>query len=166
MAFSFWPVWNSYVLRPEVRRAELACYTIVGRWLDWLDDPLESLTTPHALALVLSATIVLPFLVLVADYILRVDVGLNQTMRNSGPDLCLLGLGSVGSVFLDPKIAAGFLIPPQLAGAVVIVIIFALRGVCFRLQRLTTTGAAVGTMIVGLAAVCIVGSILVYAYRG
>lgn len=116
--------------------------------------------------MVLTATIVLPFLVLVADYVLRVGVGLNETMRSSGPDLCLLGLGSVGSVFLDPKVAAVFLIPPQLAGALIIIIIIGLRGVCFRLQARNTTLASVGTMIVGLTSMCIVGSVLVYGYRG
>jgi len=109
-------------------------------------------------------TIVLPFLVLVADYILRTDTGLADTMRNSGPDLCLIGLGSVGSIFLDPRVALTFFIPPQVGGALIIIIIFALRGVCFRLQKHKTTLASVGTMIVGLTSICIVGSILVYGY--
>jgi hypothetical protein len=119
----------------------------------------------HELTIVVAATLVLPLLVLVVDYIFRIDTGLNDTMRNSGPDLCLLGLGSVGSVFLDPKVVGAFFIPPQLSGAIVVLIIFLLRGVCFRLQkRPTTTLLSVGTMMLGLASISIVGSILVYGY--
>jgi hypothetical protein len=60
-------------------------------------------TTPHGLEITLTATLGIPFLVLVVDYVFRTDTGILRTMRNSGPDLCLLGLGSVGSVFLDQK---------------------------------------------------------------
>jgi hypothetical protein len=99
------------------------------------------------------------------DYIYRTGTGLNETMRGAGPDLCLFGLGAVGSIFLDPKVATTFFIPPQLGGPLVVFIIFALRGICFRLQeRPTTTVLAVGTMIIGLASICIVGSILIYSY--
>jgi len=98
------------------------------------------------------------------DYIMRTSAGVTETMRNAGPDLCLLGLGSVGSIFLDPKVSATFFIPPQLGGALVTIIIFALRGICFRLQKNKTTGAAVGAMVVGLASICIVGSILIFGY--
>lgn len=120
----------------------------------------------HALAIVLAATMGLPLLVLMVDYVFRTETGMNETMRQSGPDLCLLGLGAVGSVFLDPKVVTAFFLPPQLGGAVAVFIIFALRGICFRLaKRPTTTRLAVGTMIVGLASICIVGSILIYSYR-
>lgn len=119
----------------------------------------------HALLIVLVATIGLPFIVLVVDYVLRIDTGLDDTMRSSGPDLCLLGLGSVGSIFLDPKVVAALVIPPQLSGAIVVFIIFAMRGFCFRLQkRPPTTMLAFVTMVLGLASVTIVGSILVYSY--
>lgn len=122
-------------------------------------------TPPHALAIVLAATIVLPLLVLIADYVLRTDTGLNDSMRNSGPDLCLLGLGSVGSIFLDPRVISAIAIPPQLSGALVVLIIFILRAFCFRFQKqATTTALAVGTMMLGLASISIVGSILVYSY--
>lgn len=124
----------------------------------------SSQPSPHALTIVLAATIAVPLLVLIVDYVFRTETGLKETMRNSGPDLCLLGLGSVGSVFLDPQVATAFFIPPQLAGALVVLIIFILRGFCFRLEKqAVTTTLAVGTMMLGLASIFIVGSILVYA---
>ena len=86
-------------------------------------------------------------------------------MRDSGPDLCLLGLGSVGLVFLDPRVAQAFRLPPQLSGMLLVLIIFGLRAICFRLQkRPQTTFVAVVTMILGLASISIVSSILVYRY--
>jgi hypothetical protein len=122
-------------------------------------------TTPHALEITLTATLGIPFLVLVVDYVSRIDTGILQTMRNSGPDLCLLGLGSVGSIFLDQKVASAFFIPPVLAGTIVVLLIILLRGVCFRLQKkLETTNVAIATMITGLASIFIVGGVLVYGY--
>jgi hypothetical protein len=125
----------------------------------------ETATTPNALAIVLSATIGIPFLVLVVDYVFRTESGFVETMRGSGPDLCLLGLGAVGSVFLDSKVASAFFIPPALGGTVVVLIIFGLRGVCFRLQKLPlTTGVAFATMVMGIASVLVVGAVLVFSY--
>ncbi len=122
------------------------------------------MVTPSPLAIVLTVTIGIPFLVLVTDYVFRVESGVTELMKTSGPDLCLLGLGSVGSVFIDPKVASSFFLPPQVAGTVVVVIIFLLRGVCFRLQRRATTFAAFVTMVLGIASMTIIGSIIVYGY--
>jgi hypothetical protein len=122
------------------------------------------MATPSPLAIVLTVTIVIPFLVLVTDYVFRTESGVIASMRTSGPDLCLLGLGSVGSVFIDPKVASSFFLPPQVAGTVVVVIIFFLRGICFRLQKRTTTLAAFVTMVLGIASITIIGGILVFGY--
>jgi hypothetical protein len=121
-------------------------------------------TPPSPLAIVLTVTIVIPFLVLATDYVLRVESGVTESMRTSGPDLCLLGLGSVGSVFIDPKIASSFFLPPQVAGTVVVIIIFLLRGICFRLQKRSTVFAAFMTMVLGIASITIIGSIIIYGY--
>ena len=83
------------------------------------------------LAIVISATLLVPFLVLVGDYVYRSESSLSQVLQQSGPDLCLLGLGSVGSVFIDRKVASAFPVPPQLAGIIVALLIFVFRGFCF-----------------------------------
>jgi len=63
-----------------------------------------------------------------------------------------LGLGSVGSVFLDQRVASAFFVPPVLGGPIAVLLIFFLRGVCFRLQKLPeSTMVAVATMVAGLA---------------
>jgi hypothetical protein len=122
------------------------------------------MVTPSPLAIVLTVTIGIPFLVLIADYVLRTESGITASMRTSGPDLCLLGLGSVGSVFIDPKVASSFFLPPQVAGTVVVMIIFILRGICFRLQERTSVFAAFVTMALGIASITIIGSIIIYGY--
>jgi hypothetical protein len=122
------------------------------------------MVTPSPLAIVLTVTIGIPFLVLIADYVLRTESGITASMRTSGPDLCLLGLGSVGSVFIDPKVASSFFLPPQVAGTVVVMIIFILRGICFRLQKRTSVFAAFVTMALGIASITIIGSIIIYGY--
>jgi hypothetical protein len=113
---------------------------------------------------VIVVTIGIPFLVLVADYMYRVDAGMLDVMRTAGPDLCLLGLGSVGAIFIDPRVASAFTLPPQLAGVIVTVVIFMLRGICFRFGKNATGKSAFATMLSGLASITIVGAILIYSY--
>jgi hypothetical protein len=120
--------------------------------------------TQSPLAIVFTVTIGIPLLVLVTDYVFRVESGVTESMRNSGPDLCLVGLGSVGSVFIDPKVASSFFLPPQVAGTLVVIVIFLLRGICFRLQKVDTTLAAFVTMVLGIASITIIGVIIVYGY--
>ena len=122
------------------------------------------MTAPqHPLAIILVATLGLPFVALMIEYIYR-GTTIDNTMRGVGPDLCLLGLGSVGSVFIDPKVALAFALPPVLGGTLVCLLIFGLRGFCFRLQKRRTTAAAFGTMVLGLASIFMVGSILIVGY--
>ena len=119
----------------------------------------------HELSIVICAILGLPFLVLVADYIYRFESSLNQVLLHSGPDLCLLGLGSAGSVFLDKKVASEFFLPPQLAGVVVVVLIFIMRGLCFRISRHPISGWTIfGSLCLGLVSLTVVGGILVYSY--
>jgi hypothetical protein len=58
------------------------------------------------LVTVVAVTIVIPFLVLVGDYIYRVESDIFAVMRMAGPDLCILGWGAVGSIFIDPRVVA------------------------------------------------------------
>jgi hypothetical protein len=118
------------------------------------------------LSTVFAVTIVLPLLVVIVDYVYRIDSNLLDIMRSAGPDLCLLGLGAVGTIFVDPKVAATIPLPPIVAGLIVTFIIFMLRGICFRLQQSTSGKAAVATMMTGLMSITIVGCILMYSYWG
>ncbi len=117
------------------------------------------------LSIVICAILGLPFLVLVADYIYRFESSLSQVLQQSGPDLCLLGLGSIGSVFLDKKVASVFFLPPQLAGVVVAVLIFILRGLCLKISKYPISGWTVfGNLCLGSASLTVIGAILVYSY--
>jgi hypothetical protein len=119
----------------------------------------------HPLVIVISATLVLPLVVLIGDYTHRVGHGFDELVLQAGSDLCLLAFGSVGSVFIDPKVASTFPLPPQLAGVLIVVLIYFFRGMCLRLDKKTpsvwTKLASIGF---GLASVFAVGAILVYSY--
>jgi hypothetical protein len=117
------------------------------------------------LVTVVACTVGLPFLVLVSDYMFRVEANLITVMRMSGPDLCLLGLGAVGSIFIDPKVVAALHgLPPLVPGIAVIFVIFILRGLCFRLGKSTTNSAAYVILLSGVLSLTLVSGILVYSY--
>lgn len=121
---------------------------------------------PELLTVIL-ATLGLPILVLAADYIPRMG-NLAEAMNTAGPDLCLLGLGSIGAIFIDKKVADAFPIAPQLMGVFVAIFIMILRNICGRLSKMA--GGAWShirgfwSLVSGLAAVLIVGWILIYSY--
>jgi hypothetical protein len=117
------------------------------------------------LIIVVSVTVILPLIVLVSDYVWRLEITTLGLMKACGPDLCLLGLGSVGSIFIDPKVqSALYPFPPVIGGIFVIFMIFILRGICFRFGRKETKIAAFVTMASGIASLTVVSVILVYSY--
>lgn len=123
-------------------------------------------TETNALAVVLVATLFLPLLVMFIDYLLRYDLTGVDAVQQFGPDLCLLALGSVGSVFIDPKVATSFGIPAQLSGVLVLLLIFVCRALCFRVGRRkpkTSTTATV-SVILGFISVALIGGTLIFGY--
>jgi hypothetical protein len=53
------------------------------------------------------STLVLPLAVLAMDYFIRAKVQAgtwNELIASSGPDCCILSLGTTGAIFLDPHV--------------------------------------------------------------
>src|SRR6266480_3465662 len=48
------------------------------------------------------AMIGLPFLALVLDYLFR-WASILETMKRAGPEFCVMGLGSMGAIFVDKR---------------------------------------------------------------
>jgi hypothetical protein len=121
---------------------------------------------PVQLTTVLITTIGVPFLVLVSDYINNSQgASLEETFLRAGPDLCLVGLGSSGSVFIDPKIIAAFDIPAPLVLIVVLITILIFRGLCRRLVSPPhSTLKAFGSCVCGIASIAIISCIIYYGY--
>lgn len=119
------------------------------------------------LVTVIMATLGIPVCVLAEDYIPRMT-NLQEAMNTAGPDLCLLGLGSVGALFIDKRVADAFPIAPQLMCVFVTIFIMILRNICGRLSKTPGPGWWPGkgfwNLISGLAAVMVVGWILIYSY--
>jgi hypothetical protein len=59
------------------------------------------LKMPAQLWTVLLATVVIPFLFLLVEYVYHPSATVVSTLQKSGPDFCLIGLGASGSVFID-----------------------------------------------------------------
>jgi hypothetical protein len=114
----------------------------------------------------LLSILVLPIIILVANYLLTSDP-MDDVLKRSGPDLCLIGLGASGSVFLDPKVSAAYALPPQLLLMVIMGIILILRGAC---SRVLTRGGTAPTIRpgwsvgFGMASICLVFGVLTYGY--
>ena len=121
---------------------------------------------PVQLTTVLITTIGVPFLVLVLDYVYNSQgASIMDTLLRAGPDLCLVGLGSSGSVFIDPKVIKAFSIPPQLILIVVLIVILILRGICRKLGSTPhSTLRAFGSCALGIASIAIISCIIYYGY--
>jgi hypothetical protein len=126
----------------------------------------------------LLSILVLPIIILVANYLLDSDP-MDEVLKRSGPDLCLIGLGASGSVFLDAKVAAAYALPPQLLLMVIMGIILILRGACSRILGRTKSSTAPGggggpsatqpgwagwSVGLGTASVFLVFGVLTYGY--
>jgi len=80
------------------------------------------------------ATFGIPLIVLSIEYAIRwtyTDASPDQIQRLCGPDLCILSLGSVGAIFIDPHIEALHW-NTSLVIVVDLLIVVLLRVICIR----------------------------------
>ena len=84
------------------------------------------------------AMIGLPFLALVLDYLFR-WAPILETMKRAGPEFCVMGLGSMGAIFVDKRTidatTALTTLPVQLNLILVALMILAFRQVSFKLAE-------------------------------
>jgi hypothetical protein len=139
---------------------------------------LGAINIPRELYTPLVATIGVPFIALLFDYIFRWTPIL-ETMRRAGPDFCILGLGSSGAVFIDkrvietlPKLIA---LPVTLDLVIVVFLILSFRQIAFRLTQQRTEGQedptslavrAISSCAFGLASIILITVILYVGYTG
>jgi hypothetical protein len=113
---------------------------------------------------VLIITIVIPLLVLISEYINYSD-SMRDTFLRAGPDLCLVGLGSSGSVFIDPKVIGAFPVPSVVVLLVVLLVILIFRGLCRKLVSPPHSWRkAIGSCAFGIASIAILSCIIYYGY--
>lgn len=119
---------------------------------------------PENLILIILATFGVPFLILVFDNVRRGGTALD-VMRRSGRDLSLVGLGSSGAVFVNPKATAAFPIPSTLVVVLVLATLFTLHQWCANVnERPPSRWNAVSSCGFGMASVAIVLCVLAYGY--
>src|SRR5260370_20547008 len=63
---------------------------------------------------VVSAVLGIPIVFLMYEYVSRPNETLHGAFQKAGPDFCLIGLGSSGSIFIDPQVTSSFQLAPQL----------------------------------------------------
>src|SRR5258708_29767997 len=90
---------------------------------------------PGSLVTVVVVIIVIPFFALVVDYMGRVNTRIQELVPKAGADLCLLGLGSSGAVFIEPRVSLAFGARTSLIEVIVIFTIFFLRFFCLRIEQ-------------------------------
>jgi hypothetical protein len=106
-----------------------------------------------------------PILFLVLEYVYQTDTTLLAVFQKSGPDLCLIGLGSSGSVFIDPRVISSFRLPSQLCLIIVIVVILILRRISVRVESEPQTWRrAITSSALGLGSIAMVLCVLMYGY--
>jgi hypothetical protein len=120
---------------------------------------------PGSLVTVLVVIIVIPLFALVVDYMARVNTRIHELVRKAGADLCLLGLGSSGAVFIEPRVSIAFGARTSLIEVIVIFAIFFLRFFCLRIeQQQFFANREYAGLVPGVGSVFIVGAILLYSY--
>lgn len=139
---------------------------------------LTSLNIPSDLYTPLAAVVGLPFLVLVVDYVFR-WLPVLEALRRSGPDFCIMGLGSSGAVFIDQKVIDTLRrvthVPIQLDMVFLVIVILIFRQISFKLTE-ATKGAgkddhsfsvvfrSISSCAFGLASVILVAATLYLGY--
>jgi len=132
---------------------------------------------PKELITPLVAVVGLPFSALVLDYLFRWSPVL-ETMKRAGPDFAVMGLGSIGAVFIDKRsidaLTALTSLPVQLNLFLVAVVILAFRQVAFKVaeEKKDTDGKviklsplkAISSCAFGLACIFLVSGILYVGY--
>jgi hypothetical protein len=120
---------------------------------------------PGSLGTVLVVTIVVPLFALVVDNMARVNTKLEELVPKAGADLCLLGLGSSGAVFIEPRVEVAFGTRSSLVEVIVLFAIFFLRFFCLRIeQKEFLKQRKYAGLVPGVGSVFIVGAILLYSY--
>jgi hypothetical protein len=114
---------------------------------------------------VVSVVLGIPVVFLIYEYVSRPNETLYGAFQKSGPDFCLIGLGSSGSIFIDPQVTSSFQLAPQLCLIFAIAAILILRSLCYKVQvtppRWQSAFASLG---LGLGSIGLVFGILGYAY--
>ncbi len=114
---------------------------------------------------VVSAVLGIPIVFLIYEYVSRPNETLVGVFQKSGPDFCLVGLGSSGSVFIDPRVTSSFRLAPQICLIFAIAAILILRSVCYKVQVTPPQWkSAFASLGLGLGSLGVVFGILVYAY--
>jgi len=123
------------------------------------------------------AILIVPFSCLLLDYLFRWS-SILETLKRSGPEFAIMGLGSIGAIFIDKKATDALTVrttlPVQLNLFLVVVLILALRQVSFKLAEEkkgddgkplgVSTFRAVSSCAFGLASIILVSAILYVGY--
>jgi hypothetical protein len=118
--------------------------------------------TNDQLKIVLAAHVLVPLMALILDYFHR-GKGVLDCMDRSGPDLCLIGLGGSGVLFIDPRIVLVFHPPVYLIIVLFLILIF--RQICFLMHKdPLVKWRALCSCAIGLSSITVVSSILYFAY--
>jgi hypothetical protein len=123
------------------------------------------------------AVIIVPFSALMLDYLFRWTPIL-ETMKRAGPDFSIMGLGSVGAIFIDKRATDALTslttLPVQLNLFLVALMILVFRQISFKIAegRVLQDGSqadvsafrAVSSCAFGLASIILVSAILYVGY--
>ncbi|GAC1627333.1 MAG: hypothetical protein NVS9B13_24330 [Candidatus Acidiferrum sp.] len=122
-------------------------------------------TEAGSLLTALFTTLLIPLLALAVDYMARVNTKIGELTLKAGPDLCLIGLGSSGAVFIEPKVSSAFGAKTSMIELVVVFTIFFLRALCLRIeQKQFFANKEYANLFPGVAAIFVVGAILIYSH--
>jgi hypothetical protein len=127
---------------------------------------MASVVTPmFSVLTTLCVAFVVPLLVLFTDYLFRADLNLEELLRKAGADLCLLGLGSSGAVFIEPRVSAAFGLAASLIQLLSVLFVFLFRALCLRIERGDILAKCkYANLYFGVASICMMGGILIYSY--
>jgi hypothetical protein len=114
---------------------------------------------------VVIANLGVPIFFLAVEYAYRPDGTFVAVIQRSGPDLCLIGLGTSGSVFINPRVTSSFPVPSQLGLIILIVVILLLRRACYAVQADPPHWLkALVSLSLGIGSITLVFFVLMYGY--